>query len=116
MNQVHRYFNRKIRSTRSLIERVIGLLKVRFRCLLGERQLRYNQTKVSYIVYACVTLHNFLITKRFNIMHDINENDLRNFHLNEVEIENIENVDNHATGVVRRNELMQFLHRRRFAQ
>lgn len=73
-----RRYNRRIRSVRSLVERVIGVLKTRFRCILGERPLRYYPTKVSKIIYACVTLHNFLIRNRFDIMHNMNVDDFIN--------------------------------------
>lgn len=106
-----RAFNRRICSIRSLIERVIGVLKIRFRCLLGERQLRYNQTKVGQIVYACATMHNFLISKRFDIMHGINENEVAE-RLNDNNQDPIQNnVNNQINGVNRRNELIQFFRR-----
>lgn len=70
-------YNERVRSTRQLVERTIGLLKVRFRCILGERQLRYHQTKASNIIYSCAFLHNYLILNGFDIMNDIDEFQLR---------------------------------------
>ncbi len=55
----HNLYNKNHRSLRSLVERAIGLLKARFRCLLGERKLRYDPLMSGYIIYACSTLHNF---------------------------------------------------------
>lgn len=69
-------YNDLIVSTRSLVERAIGLLKTRFRCIMGERQLRYNETKVSKIIHTCATLHNFLILNGFDIFHNIDPHDL----------------------------------------
>ncbi|KAJ8909786.1 hypothetical protein NQ315_011196 [Exocentrus adspersus] len=47
--------------TRSTIERCIGVLKARFRCIMGERKLRYAPEKVGNIIYACGILHNMCI-------------------------------------------------------
>lgn len=56
-------FNTLLKQMRSLVERVIGLLKARFRCLLGdERKLRYDHLSSGHIIYSCAVLHNFLIT------------------------------------------------------
>ncbi|KAG5860737.1 hypothetical protein JTB14_025284 [Gonioctena quinquepunctata] len=43
---------------RNCIERVDGVLKGRFRCLLGERKPPYGPQKVGIIVSACCILHN----------------------------------------------------------
>lgn len=40
------------------MERTIGLLKGRFRCLLVHRVLNYHPDKVARIVIACCILHN----------------------------------------------------------
>lgn len=110
LNVDERNYNEIILSIRHLIERVIGLLKVRFRCILGERQLRYNQTKVSKIVIACATLHNFLIFNRFNMMHDIDDGELRNI-INNQRAMGVNDRLNHDLGVARRNELIALLRR-----
>lgn len=54
-------YNIRHRKLRSLVERAIGLLKGRFRCLLGERKLHYDPLMSGYIIYSCTVLHNFLI-------------------------------------------------------
>lgn len=105
------YFNRRVCATRQIIERCIGLLKVRFRCIMGERQLRYSPTKVGRIVYACATLHNFLILNQYDILHDIDQNMLHNF----INAQNIAPIaqnsaqDNSRLGQMRRNEVMNHL-------
>lgn len=100
-------YNQIILSIRHLIERVIGLLKVRFRCIMGERKLRYHQTKASKIIYTA-TVHNYLIRHRFNIMHDIDLNELGNV----INIDRAMDVNVHINrnlGVARRNQLIALL-------
>jgi len=41
------------------VERVNGVLKGRWRCLLSDRTLHYNPVKVGMIVNACAVLHIF---------------------------------------------------------
>lgn len=62
-----RLYNRNHRKLRSLVERAIGLLKARFRCVLGERKLRYDHQMSGYIIYSCAVLHNYLIVNDYPI-------------------------------------------------
>ena len=55
------YYNEKLRVTRCLIERVNGLLKMRFRCLLKHRVLHYEPIMAAKIIKACSVLHNMCI-------------------------------------------------------
>lgn len=67
-DQVHeKAYNKKQRKIRNKIERFNACLKNRFRCILGERALRYGHDKAGNIIYACATLHNFLIENSFDI-------------------------------------------------
>ena len=59
-------YNEAQKSARSCIERLNGTLKTRFRCILGERVLRYNPQKVGRIVIACAVLHNMGVAARFD--------------------------------------------------
>ncbi|XP_022828419.1 putative nuclease HARBI1 [Spodoptera litura] len=58
------YTNLHVRA-RNVIERTIGLLKARFRCLLIHRVLHYSPEVAGSIVNACVILHN--ICNRANV-------------------------------------------------
>ncbi|XP_053691612.1 putative nuclease HARBI1 [Sabethes cyaneus] len=52
------HFNQKHSKARSIIERVIGILKARFRCLLGARELHYSPKKATSIINVAAALHN----------------------------------------------------------
>lgn len=110
LSEAQENFNRELCSIRQIIERCIGLLKVRFRCILGERKLRYSPTKVGRIIYSCATLHNFLIFNRYDIRRDIDDDMLANV----INAQNIQHPLNQPqvnlrSGQVRRNEVMNYL-------
>lgn len=77
-------YNIRHRKLRSLVERAIGLLKARFRCLLGERKLHHDPLTSGYIIYACTVLHNFLIANDFPIdsIKPIFDDEILNFEEN----------------------------------
>lgn len=61
-------------STRNCVERMFGLLKNVWRCLLGHRVLHYDLIMAANITVACAVLHNIRLNA--NIMHvefDIDE-------------------------------------------
>lgn len=74
---------------RNSIERCIGILKGRFRCLLVERKLRYRPEDVANIVNACCILHNICITARqevdFDIVFDDDQNNYNQIPNNRVQ-------------------------------
>lgn len=74
-------YNQTHRKLRSLVERAIGLLKARFRCLLGERKLRYDPVMSGYIIYSCSVLHNFLLSNNYPVddIDPIFEDQIQNF-------------------------------------
>lgn len=103
-------FNNRHQKVRNIVERCIGSLKMRFRCILGERKLRYHPSRASHIINACATIHNFLIVNNYNIEADL---DLRNG-INEEEIEleideGLYGVNANIAGVETRNEICNFL-------
>lgn len=54
-------FNTKHSEARSIVERAIGVLKGRWRCLCSERRLHYIPITCSRIVSVCAALHNICI-------------------------------------------------------
>lgn len=66
-----RHYNKKHKSTRSKVERCIGALKLQFRCLFKENKLRYSPKRANKIILSCVVLHNFLISRNFDVLADI---------------------------------------------
>lgn len=57
-----RRYNTIHTTTRSLVERCIGVLKRRFHCLHGE--MRMHPEQVCTVIAACTVLHNICVTKR----------------------------------------------------
>ncbi|KAJ0173220.1 hypothetical protein K1T71_011396 [Dendrolimus kikuchii] len=63
--------------TRNIIERTIGLLKARFRCLLVHRVLHYKPGMAGSITNACVILHNICNKANISVTNLSNEDMLR---------------------------------------
>ncbi|XP_060809565.1 putative nuclease HARBI1 [Amyelois transitella] len=59
-------------SARNRVERTIGLLKARWRCLLKHRVLHYKPDMVSKIINACCVLHNMCNTARIPSPSEVN--------------------------------------------
>lgn len=57
----HKEFYRRHKLIRSHVERAIGIIKNRFRCILGEKKLHYAPIKCAKIINAVAVCHNFLI-------------------------------------------------------
>lgn len=57
-------FNTRHVSLRNTVERCIGVLKKRFRCLLRYRTLEYAPEKAGQIINACAVLHNMCINAK----------------------------------------------------
>ncbi|CAI6377470.1 unnamed protein product [Macrosiphum euphorbiae] len=54
-------FNKTHKWARCTVERCIGVLKQRWRCLLKDRTLHYKPTRASKIIITCAVLHNVAI-------------------------------------------------------
>lgn len=102
LNQAHRRFNKRISSSRQVVERSIGLIKGRFR-RLREIGVREPETIARTILAGCI-LHNLCIKTNEDIEMYI-EHDNRDNHPN-----NYPNIyQNDINGVQRRNQLVNFL-------
>lgn len=62
---------------RNIIERTIGLLKARFRCLLVHRVLHYSPEVAGSIINACVILHNICNRANLSVQQLNNEDVIR---------------------------------------
>ncbi|XP_014205426.1 protein ANTAGONIST OF LIKE HETEROCHROMATIN PROTEIN 1-like [Copidosoma floridanum] len=54
------YFNKTLSKSRSMVERSIGLLKLRWRCLLNQMHMKRTDL-VPYYVLCCCDLHNLCL-------------------------------------------------------
>ncbi|XP_061401150.1 putative nuclease HARBI1 [Musca vetustissima] len=54
-----RTFNKKHISSRNVVERCFGVLKNRFRCILGSRGLHYDPQKATKIINVLVSMNKF---------------------------------------------------------
>lgn len=64
-------YNTAHAKARAIIERVFGILKGRWRCLLHTRELHYQPEKVAQIVNVCCLLHN--LCSRYHVPIDESE-------------------------------------------
>ena len=64
-------YNRCHKKCRCCVERAIGLLKSRFRCLCKQSGggIQYNERTCCFIITSCVVLHNYCRLR--NISHDV---------------------------------------------
>lgn len=58
MGSPEEYYTKKQCTARNTVERTIGVLKARWRCLLGHRVLHYHPDKAALIINGCIILHN----------------------------------------------------------
>lgn len=65
-------YNKKHTSARNCIERLNGVLKSRFRCLLRHRTLNYKPVKCGHIINSCAVLHNMALEYNVALPEDIN--------------------------------------------
>ena len=66
-NSAEEVFNKCHKRSRSVVERAIGVLKSRFRCLCKQSggAIRFDETTACLIFISCVVLHNYCIDRNF---------------------------------------------------
>lgn len=70
-------FNEVHAKCRNVVERTNGVLKNRWRCLLGARELHYAPKKAAKITNVCCALHNICIYFKCNTVvneYEVSEN------------------------------------------
>lgn len=60
-------FNTVHSKARNIIERTIGILKARWRCLCSENKLRFSPERVATITNVCAALHNVCVDHKLPI-------------------------------------------------
>lgn len=63
-------------SARIVVERTIGVLKARFRCLQGAKVLHYKPEKATQIVNVCASLYNICIFYKTHMSEEIPESEI----------------------------------------
>lgn len=63
-------YNIAHRRIRNAVERCIGVLKSRFRCLCRQRLLMYSPPRAGNIITACAVLHNIMLEVNYPMPSD----------------------------------------------
>lgn len=115
LNIATRRYNDRQKSTRSLIERCNGVLKMRFCCLLKHRVLHYRPDVCSNIINACTILHNMCIHDKVPLLDEAFEDEVLDFGMlnvmdgvNEPEINLNRNIELIAGRRIRNNLIRQY--------
>ncbi|XP_065304470.1 putative nuclease HARBI1 [Dermacentor albipictus] len=66
-------YNTAHATMRSVVERCIGLLKSRFRCLQRYRVLHYKPDRAANIIAACAVLHNLCLDEGDDVFDDVSD-------------------------------------------
>lgn len=74
-NTPERRYDNALTLARNTVERCIGVLKMRWRCLTKERVLRYTPLKAGTIINACCVLHNMCIVGNVPLEEEGNVDD-----------------------------------------
>lgn len=102
-------FNEKHSKARNIIERTIGVLKSRFRCLLGARALHYAPQKAKKFINVCAALHN--ICRLHNVEVPVEDDESVEINVNSAqEIQNVEAEPQNDTAEATRREIARFLY------
>ncbi|XP_055844508.1 putative nuclease HARBI1 [Episyrphus balteatus] len=70
-NSPEAWFNHVHSQARSTVERCIGVMKTRWRCILEERKLRYSPKRSATIVNVCAALHNICCEQRVPLPDEV---------------------------------------------
>lgn len=65
VNAKEENYNVSHKKTRHIVERCIGVLKSRFRCLCRQRVLMYSPQTAGKIINSCAVLHNVMLSKGY---------------------------------------------------
>ena len=96
-------FNKKLSSARMIVERSIGLLKGRWRCLLDKLPMKRIDLIPRYII-ACCVLHNICLLRRDKIEAPILIGDLQNNMIEELRPLDV-NDEDYNEGILKRENL-----------
>jgi len=96
-------FNKKLSSARMIVERSIGLLKGRWRCLLDKLPMKRIDLIPRYII-ACCVLHNICLLRRDEIEAPILIGDPQNNMIEELRPLDV-NDENYNEGLLKRENL-----------
>ena len=69
-NQQEEAYNKSHQLARHRVERCIGLLKSRFRCLSRQRIVMYSPAKAGAIINSCAVLHNIMVEQKYPEIFD----------------------------------------------
>lgn len=99
-------FNYIHAQARNVVERAIGVLKNRFRCILGARQLHYKPKMAGKITSVCAALHNICI--HYKIESTVEPDESTEIPSNEA-MSNLNENNEDATALNIRRRIMQSL-------
>ncbi|TMW48036.1 hypothetical protein DOY81_006880 [Sarcophaga bullata] len=88
---------------RNIVERTIGILKSKFRCLLSVRGLHYSPEKATQIVNICCALHN--ISQHFRVEFQADEIFIENENMTSQSLNS--NIEDTEIGMSIRNNIMR---------
>ncbi|XP_071576948.1 putative nuclease HARBI1 isoform X2 [Temnothorax nylanderi] len=98
------YFNKILSSTRMMVERSIGLLKIRWRSLLDKFDMRRTDL-IPYYILCCCILHNICLKQEDTFEYPLVIPDNADEELQPLDVDNILKEE----GLTKRARLMQFL-------
>lgn len=70
------HYNAAHKSIRNVVERCIGVIKGRFRCLHKHRALHYKPLVAAKIIYSCAVLHNICVERGEEDINNENGKDI----------------------------------------